>query len=111
MKITNLLKKFFFQQKIANQGTCSICDDIFPDEELYPSEDLFLCQAHLEAFKTKDWTLISSCLSDPNNPHEALKAQEDKERLKAEGILSYIRTSYIEVDGIIKTKFDLYREK
>lgn len=106
----NLIKKLLSYFTVSHKGVCSICDKEFDDSDLHPFDELYLCMEDSIHYQNHEWYLLAEALSDPENPEAALNMQNRKDELKKKNIKSYILTSYIENDGEIITKFDLYRE-
>ncbi len=99
----------FSLRKLLQKGTCSICDHVFYEFNLKEVNSLFLCPLHFKQFKRSSFVEFSCCESTAQNPNNALFAQELKEKLLSEGFLSYITSSYIEIDGVIHSRFTIYK--
>jgi len=81
-------------KKDTIEGVCAICDEVFPDENLDPIEDLFLCKEHFKVYQENKWIQVKTVESSARDPEQSLYIQDLKDELKMKGIPSYIQTHY-----------------
>ena len=96
-----------FLNNLTQKGTCSICDEVFYDFRLREIDSLFLCPKHVKLYKNSQFYEFACCESTADNPNNALFAQELKDSINKSGKLSFIRSNYIEIDGIIHSRFTI----
>ena len=89
-------------------GVCHMCDGVFKDKVLKLADDYFFCPEHFEIYTNNSWLEIMRVEATNEIPEDALLIQEKKDELKAEGISSFIKTEYAELDGTIKSVFILF---
>lgn len=104
-----LLKRLLSENTRAEQGVCSICDQVFPDTNLTPIDELAFCPEHLEVYQVNTWKEFDCAHSNPENPEAALAMQNKKDELARKGVLSFIKTNYEHDDSSdeIITEFKL----
>lgn len=88
-------------------GVCHMCDEVFPDKKLYPSQNHFFCEHHKDFFENHSWLELTKLKSTNENPDNALLIQSYKDNLKQKGINSIIETTYAEEDQLISSVFSL----
>ena len=84
-----------------------MCDAVFKEKHLYPSDDFYFCKKHLEAYQENSWLELFTVEATNDEPNNALLIQDKKDELKGVGISSFITTSYKDVGGSIKSIFTL----
>lgn len=98
-------KKWF--NRVSKEGVCHMCDEVFPDKELYPSKNYFFCKEHKTIFEDNSWLEILDLTATNEDPQNALLVQDYKDNLKKLGINSYIETQYDYEQDQISTHFKL----
>lgn len=102
----NFFKKLFSIQ--SQEGLCEICQKKFHDKDLILDGKLAFCPEHYPLFINNTWELLESYKSSPDDPTEALIAQDLKNYLWERKIPTYILSDYSESGHNIITNFHIY---
>ena len=102
----NFFRKLFSNQ--SKEGLCEICQQKFLDKELTLDGKLAFCPKHYQVFKNNTWELLITYKSSPDEPKDALIAQNLKNFLWEKKIPTYINSDYSECENNIITNFHIY---
>lgn len=95
-------------QTISQKSTCSICEGIFPEDEVLTDRTLIFCKEHYTIYKSKKHELYKSVVCKPGMEEESVALFEEKIKNYSEGKLGYLIPSYKENNGEIYTTLDYY---
>lgn len=101
------------QKKIqSTTSECSICHNLFPETEIFTSDELPFCSEHIQVYEEANWIPYMKAISTPQESLEGIHLFEKKVNLwRNYKIPTVIKSSY-EINGEeIITKLTLFVRK
>jgi hypothetical protein len=104
----NMNKK---KQQVSNLGICSICHNTFQDNLIKEQDSLSFCFDHFQSYRDNTWVLVESVECSVGNEKESVDLFEKQRTLYHQGVMGYLKPSYMQSGDIIITVLDYYQIK
>mgnify|MGYP000215144641 CR=1 FL=1 len=107
----SFLRKLISRLKQSKKGPCELCGKLFHEKNLHEVNSLYVCHKHKNYLKQHQWIRVYLVKCSPQSTKEAIDLQNQRDLLRKNGILSYVKASYEINKKTILTTLELYIPK